>query len=121
MRLFHGTATYNRTPIIQQGLRRYPHHGKIVACCSVSLEEAGFFALRKTPISDLSQTGIVIEFEGNLVQGEFIEIDSRGLLRNEREIAVLNTEKLQPVAVWKWRRNGWQQEKLIKVKKEISK
>lgn len=88
----------------------WPHHGLFCACCSTSLEEAGFFALRKTPASDINRTGIVIEFDADLAKDDYREIESRGLLRDEREIAVLNTKRLQPIAIWRFGPHGWQRD-----------
>lgn len=110
MKLFHGTAQYNETKIMREGLRKTLHHNLLCACCSSSLEEAGFFALRKTPVSDISKTGIVIEFDAELAEDDYHEIESRGLLRDEREIAVMNVKKLQPIAIWRFGPHGWQRD-----------
>ncbi len=107
MKLYHGTAAYNEGAILKDGLQTQFHKGVLCSCCSLSLEEAGFFALRKTPMSDLSKTGIVIEFEGSLNTRDYLAVESRGLLRNEQEIAVLDTARLIPVAIWRFGERGW--------------
>jgi len=108
MKLFHGSAEYNEAPILHEGLRKGLHHNLLCACCSSSFDEAQFFALRKTPASDMNRTGVIIEFDANLADNEYQSISSSGLLRNEKEIAVLNTKKLQPVAIWRFGIRGWQ-------------
>lgn len=107
MKLYHGTAAYNEEIILNNGLKKSPHKGIFCACCSLSFQEASFFALRKTPMSDLRKTGIVIEFEGNLKMGDYVIVESHGLLRDEQEIAVLNTEQLNPIALWRFQEDGW--------------
>ena len=102
MRLYHGTARYNEQPILEKGARS-------PLCTSLDFREAAFFALRKTPMSDLSKTGVVIEFSGDLRERDFARIESRGrgLLRDEQEVRVFTTEKLCVDAVWRWEKGGW--------------
>lgn len=60
-------------------------------------------------MSDLSKIGVVIEFEGDLSTRDYLAVKSYGLLRNEQEVAVLNTAKMIPVAVWRFGKRGWEE------------
>lgn len=99
MKLYHGTARYNEQPILEEG-------AKPPLCASLDFREAAFFALRKTPMSDLSKVGVVIEFSGDLQGRDFAKIESSGLLRDEWEIRVFATEKLRADAVWQHHEDG---------------
>lgn len=70
-----------------------------------------FFALRKTPANDLNKTGIVIEFEClNMVYKEDYErVKDLRAIRNEREVAIYNTDKMTVTAFWHFE-NGWKRE-----------
>lgn len=100
---YHGTANYNLESFISQGIvpRHRQGHRRKSFCASLSVDEGMFFALRKTPANDLLQTGIVLEFQGNLVEGrDYILYQDTGMLRDEREVRIFNTEKLYLVAYW---------------------
>jgi len=109
MVLFHGTAAYNEPKILRHPCTLKYHHGlpRKCLCTSLSFDEAALFALRKTPISDMSKVGIIIEFEADLADSDFTPVASHGLLRDEKEIAVFNTKKLIPKAVWRLEDDKW--------------
>ena len=120
IKCFHGTANYNINSFIENGIilksREWSKYKTF--CASLSFQEATFFALRKTPISDLSQTGVVLEFEGDLIEGiDFIMNRDPRALRDEKEIAVFDSKKLLLIAYWEFIKNGrWQRKRLLRRK-----
>lgn len=111
LRLYHGTGIYNLDSFIREGIKLEHRNGfrRPSFCTSLSLKEAGFFALRKTPASDLSKTGVVLEFEAKeMVEGEdFIHYRDR-VLRDEQEVVVFNPKKLVLVAYYIFSHRGWE-------------
>lgn len=118
--LYHGTAAYNLDSFKQHGARLSPRrYGKPAFCTSHSFEEAAYFALRKTPANDWSQTGIVLEFDSSgLRQEEYILYDSKGLLRDEKEVRVTDTRYLLLAAFYEYCDGDWRR---IEYDKGISK
>ena len=119
IKLFHGTAEYALANFLislpQKQRRRYLQRGRSSFCCSTSLQEASFFALRRTPSSDLSKTGIVLEFLGrNMIENkDFVFCrDESASLRDEQEASVFNVKKLQLVAIYRWGEDSWKREVL---------
>ena len=78
-------------------------------CASLSLREAEFFALRKTPANDLRNTGIVLEFESEgMIEGEdYLHYRDRAL-RDEQEVVVFSPKKLALVAYHRLTLSGWE-------------
>lgn len=113
MKLYHGTANYNLNSFLRKGIKLYPHHHfkKPSLCTSLSLKEAGYFALRRTPANDITKTGIVLEFEADgMIEGknmDFIYYNDH-VLRNELEVVIFNTKKLILVAYYCWTVRGWE-------------
>ena len=94
---YHGTANYNLESFVSKGIVPRSRRGyrRKAFCASLTFEEAALFALRNTPASDLSQTGIVLEFQGNLDEGrDYVPYRDTRALRNEREVCIFSTEKL---------------------------
>lgn len=124
MTLYHGTADYNLYSFSSGEIIKYPRvyikGFKSAFCASLKFDEAKYFALRKTPMSDLSRTGIVIEFNGDgLVENkDFVfSVDSRAM-RDEGEASILNTKKLKLVAYWKLNHGNqkWEREEILPIK-----
>lgn len=110
-KLYHGTAAYNLDSFVRGGVKLRHRNGfkRPSFCASLSLEEAGLFALRKTPANDLTKTGIVLEFEaGRMVEGvDFIHYQDR-VLRDEQEVVIFTPKKLSLVAFYVFTDLGWQ-------------
>jgi hypothetical protein len=124
MILYHGTADYNLPAFASHEIRKYPRAYikgfKSAFCTSLQFDEAKYFALRKTPMNDLSRTGVVLEFDGgNLIENkDFVfSVDSRAM-RDEREASILNTKKLKLVACWKLNHKNqkWEREEVSPMK-----
>lgn len=117
MKLYHGTGVYNLDSFIREGIKlKHRNDFKRPSfCASLSLKEAEFFALRKTPANDLKKTGVVLEFETKgMVEGEsedFIRYRDR-VLRDEQEIVIFNPKKLVLVAYHRFTSEGWKREEL---------
>ena len=96
MIVYHGTAQYNLENFIQNGARvSLRLEGEDAFCTSLSFEEAAYFALRHTPLLDMAQTGIVLEFDAHRLQdNEYKQHTSRGCLRDEKELRIFNPEFL---------------------------
>lgn len=110
--LFHGTANYNLKSFMDNGALLYPRHylpkSKKAFCTSISLEEAAVFAFRKTPANDITQVGIVLEFDGSkLTKKDFMKATDNRAMRKEKEVAVLNSKKLKLVAYHKLMGDEW--------------
>jgi len=109
-RLFHGTANYSLKSFLDNGVqKRYRSYlDKDAFCTATKFQEAAFFALRKTPINDLTQTGIVLEFQGkNMVKEiDYTSTEDKRAIRHESEIAIFNTNKIKLIAYWKYDK-GW--------------
>ncbi len=109
-RLFHGTASYELESFIKEGaLIRFRKSGyKPAFCTSVSFNEAAFFALRKTPISDLSKTGIVLEFDATRLRPDEYEFyKSPGVLRDEHEVRVYEPSILRLRGYYEYDNGTW--------------
>ena len=117
MILYHGTGIDNLDCFIREGieLKQRRDFRRPSFCASLSLKEAGFFALRKTPANDLRKTGVVLEFEaeGMLEGRDFIRY-SDGALRDEREVVIFSHEKLVLVACHHLTPQGWKREEIRK-------
>lgn len=113
MRLYHGTASYNLESFVTEGPQMRPRHYiggfKRTFCTSISFNTASVFAFRKTPMSDLSKCGIVLEFDGSgLIKDiDFSRCKDPIALLDEKEVSVLKLEKLKLVAYWKFENNNW--------------
>ena len=111
--VYHGTASYELDSFLSSKprIRLHRHIQRECFCTSKKLEEAAFFALRKTPANDLNKTGIVIEFECKdmVYKKDYERVKDSRAIRNEREIAVYNTDKMIVIAFWHFE-NGWKRE-----------
>jgi len=114
MKLYHGTGRFNLQSFVNEGVKLWPRAGfkRRSFCCSLSFREATYFALRKTPISDMTQTGVVLEFDAEgMVEGEdYIPYQDRQALsmgRDEQEIVVFSAAKLELVAYHDYQDGRW--------------
>ena len=112
--LYHGTWAYNLESFKKDGAKVSPRRYTSPAfCTSQSFQEATFFALRKTPVNDLSQTGIILEFDAwRLRSGEYISYDAGGLLRDEKEIRVIDTTYLCLLTFHRYVDGTWSREEV---------
>lgn len=115
--LYHGTASYNleqfkeTTPIAYP--RSYLPRCKRAFCTSQSFDEAAFFAFRKTPINNLSDIGIVLEYNASCLSlSDYVLTRDSIAIRNEQEVAVLNTKKLKLVAYHKYINGIWERKEI---------
>lgn len=120
MKLYHGTADYSLDSFIKDGPVAYPRHylprSKKAFCTSLNFDEAAVFAFRKTPSSDPTKIGIVIEFDGsNLKTQDYIRASDSRAIRDEKEIAVTSPRKLKIKAYHKYNTdtNHWDRLSLL--------
>lgn len=117
MKLYHGTASYNLESFTRSGpqvsARHYIGRGsKRAFCTTISFDVASVFAFRKTPIQDMTQVGIVLEFDGSkLSKGDFLKCKDPIAMHDEKEVSIFKPEKIKLVAYWKFE-NNWQRIKL---------
>lgn len=112
-KLYHGTACYEQESFLRNGVEVPPRTiGKSAFCASTEFEEATFFALRKTPMSDLTKTGIILEFDSaRLCPDEYCEFDAHAL-RHEYEIRVFDGRALYLIAYHEYDDGVWRRVEL---------
>jgi hypothetical protein len=107
---YHGTAS-NNIESFQAGIRfrvRQWSKGRAVFCASLSFQVACQFALRKTPMMDLDNPGIILEFHGDLREGiEFFHNTDPTSLHDEKEIAICEGAALKLERVWRFANGAW--------------
>ena len=120
MIVFHGTMDCCVSSILKEGphlhTRLYLHSIRKAFSTTLDFSVAALFAMRNTQ-ADLAIKGIitgqVIEFQ--LIgkkNKDYIRIQNPRCIQNEKEIAVFQTAKLKPVAIWSWIDHQWVRAKL---------
>jgi hypothetical protein len=115
--VYHGTARWNLEGLLSSLPRTYPQNhlnGKRAFSTTTDFEIAALFALRKSPPSilrgDESEMGIVIEYEFSSLLGKgrkWAPAVCRGVLQDEKEIAIFNPKILEIKAVWQSENGKW--------------
>ena len=111
MIVYHGTACWNLEGLLSSLPRVSPQshlHGKRAFCATTDFKIAALFALRRSPPSilrgDESEMGVVIEYEFLSILGKgrkWMPAVCRGVLQDEKEIAIFSPKILEIRAVWK--------------------
>lgn len=117
MIVYHGTARCNLEGLLSSLPRVSPKshlNWKRAFCTTTDFKIAALFALRKSPPSilrgDESEMGIVIEYEFSSLLGKgrkWAPAVCRGVLQDEKEIAIFNPKILEIKAVWKSENGKW--------------
>lgn len=117
MIVYHGTGDYSLEPLVKEGPRLTPRPylgGKKAFSTTTEFEIAALFALRRSPPSVLTGDergmGVVLEYEipPTARKGkDWRPAVCRGVLQDEKEIAILKAAVLDLVAVWTLEDGEW--------------
>lgn len=123
MIVYHGTGRYNLESLLSSGPRVAPRFyldGRKAFSTTTSFKIAALFALRRSPPSVLTgddrEMGVVLEYEFCSLLGKdrkWASAQDRGVLQDEKEIAIFRPEILEFRAVWFSENGEWTRRKGI--------
>lgn len=117
MIVYHGTGRYNLDSLLSSRPRVSPRFyldGRKAFSTTTSFKIAALFALRRSPPSVLSgddrEMGVVLEYDFCGLLGKWRKwapAEDRGVLQDEKEIAIFKPEILEFRAVWFSENSEW--------------
>jgi len=117
MIVYHGTACWSLEGLLSSLPRVYPQshlNWKHAFCTTTDFKIAALFALRRSPPSvlkgDESELGVVVEYEvapTSRKGKDWSPAVCRGVLQDEKEIAIFKPKILEILAVWKCENGEW--------------
>jgi hypothetical protein len=114
MIVYHGTSPYALQALLTSTPERAPRaylKGKRAFATTTDFEIAALFALRRSPMEalrDERELGGVLEYEFLGIEGrDWVHAEDPGVLQDECEIAILRSNVLQLLAVYRMENEVW--------------